>query len=31
MPRAKYIETLLHRFGLEDCKPVATLMERFKA
>ena len=25
--RTKYIETLLLRFGLEDCKPIATPME----
>ena len=25
--QTKYIETLLHRFGLEDCKPIATPME----
>ena len=25
--QTKYIETLLRRFGLEDCKPIATPME----
>ena len=25
--QTKYIETLLQRFGLEDCKPIATPME----
>ena len=25
--QTKYIETLLCRFGLEDCKPIATPME----
>ena len=25
--QTKYIETVLHRFGLEDCKPIATPME----
>jgi len=25
--QTKYIEALLHRFGLEDCKPIATPME----
>ena len=25
--KPKYIETLLRRFGLEDCKPIATPME----
>ena len=27
MCQTKYIETLLRRFGLEDCKPIATPME----
>ena len=27
MCQTKYIETLLHRFSLEDCKPIATPME----
>ena len=27
MLQTKYIETLLRRFGLEDCKPIATSME----
>ena len=27
MLQTKYIETLLHRFRLEDCKPMATPME----